>query len=86
MSLRDLLSFNLFLQLMDGVVSYQAFALAAAKLICSGRSDHKLAHPGPRGKRKLRYSSKIKLHLKNRKFIHLYKEVFRLRSLTGKDL
>ena len=29
MSLRDLLSFNLFLQLTDGVVSYQAFALGA---------------------------------------------------------
>jgi len=41
---------------------------------------------GPRRKVKLCHSSKIKLHLKNRKFIHLYKEVFRLRSLTGKDL
>jgi len=29
MSLRDLLSFNLFLQLTDGVVSYHAFALGA---------------------------------------------------------
>jgi len=29
MSLRDLLSLNLFLQLTDGVVSYQAFALGA---------------------------------------------------------
>ena len=31
MTLRDLLTFNLFLQLMDGVVSYQAFALGAAE-------------------------------------------------------
>ena len=31
MSLRDLLSFNLFLQLTDGLVSYQAFALGAAE-------------------------------------------------------
>jgi len=31
MSLRDLLMFNLFLQLTDGVVSYQAFALGAAE-------------------------------------------------------
>jgi len=29
MRLRDLLTFNLFLQLADGVVSYQAFALGA---------------------------------------------------------
>jgi len=29
MNLRDLLTFNLFLQLTDGVVSYQAFALGA---------------------------------------------------------
>jgi hypothetical protein len=29
MSLRDLLTFNLFLQLIDGLVSYQAFALGA---------------------------------------------------------
>jgi hypothetical protein len=29
MSLRDLLSFNLFLQLTDGLLSYQAFALGA---------------------------------------------------------
>jgi low affinity Fe/Cu permease len=29
MRLRDLLTFNLFLQLTDGVVSYQAFALGA---------------------------------------------------------
>ena len=29
MSLRDLLTFNLFLQLTDGVVSYQAFVLGA---------------------------------------------------------
>jgi hypothetical protein len=29
MSLRDLLSFNLFLQLTDGLVSYQSFALGA---------------------------------------------------------
>ena len=29
MSLTDLLSFNLFLQLTDGVISYQAFALGA---------------------------------------------------------
>jgi hypothetical protein len=31
MSLRDLLTFNLFLQLTDGLVSYQAFALGAAE-------------------------------------------------------
>jgi len=31
MSLRDLLSLNLFLQLTDGVVSYQAFALGAVE-------------------------------------------------------
>lgn len=31
MSLRDLLTFNLFLQLTDGFVSYQAFALGAAE-------------------------------------------------------
>ena len=31
MSLRDLLTFNLFLQLIDGLVSYQAFALGAAE-------------------------------------------------------
>jgi Domain of unknown function (DUF5658) len=31
MSLRDLLTFNLFLQFTDGVVSYQAFALGAAE-------------------------------------------------------
>ena len=31
MSVRDLLSFNLFLQLTDGLVSYQAFALGAAE-------------------------------------------------------
>ena len=31
MSLRDLLTFNLFLQLTDGAVSYQAFALGAAE-------------------------------------------------------
>ena len=31
MNLRDLLTFNLFLQLMDGLVSYQAFALGAAE-------------------------------------------------------
>src|SRR5215470_14945274 len=31
MSLRDLLSFNLFLQFTDGLVSYQAFALGAAE-------------------------------------------------------
>ena len=31
MSLRDLLSFNLFLQLTDGLVSYQAFALGAVE-------------------------------------------------------
>ena len=29
MRIRDLLTFNLFLQLTDGVVSYQAFALGA---------------------------------------------------------
>jgi hypothetical protein len=29
MNLRDLLTFNLFLQLTDGVISYQAFALGA---------------------------------------------------------
>jgi hypothetical protein len=29
MSLRDLLSFNLFLQFTDGLISYQAFALGA---------------------------------------------------------
>jgi uncharacterized protein DUF5658 len=31
MSVRDLLTFNLFLQLTDGLVSYQAFALGAAE-------------------------------------------------------
>ena len=31
MSLRDLLSFNLFLQFTDGLVSYQAFALGAVE-------------------------------------------------------
>ena len=31
MSLRDLLTFNLFLQFTDGLVSYQAFALGAAE-------------------------------------------------------
>lgn len=31
MSARDLLTFNLFLQLTDGLVSYQAFALGAAE-------------------------------------------------------
>ena len=31
MSLRDLLSVNLFLQLTDGLVSYQSFALGAAE-------------------------------------------------------
>jgi uncharacterized protein DUF5658 len=31
MNLRDLLTFNLFLQLTDGLVSYQAFALGAAE-------------------------------------------------------
>jgi hypothetical protein len=31
MSLRDLLSFNLFLQLMDGPVSYQSFVLGAVE-------------------------------------------------------
>ncbi len=31
MSLRDLLTFNLFLQLTDGLVSYQAFVLGAAE-------------------------------------------------------
>ena len=31
MSAKDLLTFNLFLQLIDGVVSYQAFALGAAE-------------------------------------------------------
>src|SRR5262249_35617789 len=31
MSLRDLLTFNLFLQVTDGVVSYQDFALGAAE-------------------------------------------------------
>jgi Domain of unknown function (DUF5658) len=31
MSLRDLVTFNLFLQLTDGLVSYQAFALGAAE-------------------------------------------------------
>jgi hypothetical protein len=31
MSVRDLLTFNLFLQLIDGLVSYQAFALGAAE-------------------------------------------------------
>jgi hypothetical protein len=31
MSLRDLLSFNLFLQFTDGLVSYQAFTLGAAE-------------------------------------------------------
>jgi Domain of unknown function (DUF5658) len=31
MNLRDLLSFNLFLQFTDGLVSYQAFALGAAE-------------------------------------------------------
>jgi hypothetical protein len=31
MSLRDLLTFNLFLQVTDGLVSYQAFALGAAE-------------------------------------------------------
>jgi hypothetical protein len=31
MSIRDLLTFNLFLQLTDGLVSYQAFALGAAE-------------------------------------------------------
>jgi Domain of unknown function (DUF5658) len=31
MSLRDLLTFNLFLQLTDGLVSYQSFALGAAE-------------------------------------------------------
>ena len=31
MSVRDLLTFNLFLQLMDGLVSYQSFALGAAE-------------------------------------------------------
>ena len=31
MSVRDLLTFNLFLQFTDGLVSYQAFALGAAE-------------------------------------------------------
>jgi hypothetical protein len=31
MSVRDLLTFNLFLQLTDGLISYQAFALGAAE-------------------------------------------------------
>jgi len=31
MSVRDLLTFNLFLQVTDGLVSYQAFALGAAE-------------------------------------------------------
>jgi len=31
MNLRELLTFNLFLQLTDGVLSYQAFALGAAE-------------------------------------------------------
>jgi protein-S-isoprenylcysteine O-methyltransferase Ste14 len=31
MSVRDLLTFNLFLQLTDGLVSYQAFALGAVE-------------------------------------------------------
>ena len=31
MSLRDLLSFNLFLQLTDGLVSYQSFVLGAVE-------------------------------------------------------
>lgn len=31
MRLRDLLTFNLFLQFTDGVISYQAFALGAMK-------------------------------------------------------
>jgi hypothetical protein len=31
MSVRDLLTFNLFLQFIDGLVSYQAFALGAAE-------------------------------------------------------
>jgi Domain of unknown function (DUF5658) len=31
MTVRDLLTFNLFLQLTDGLVSYQAFALGAAE-------------------------------------------------------
>jgi hypothetical protein len=31
MSVRDLLTFNLFLQLTDGLVSYQSFALGAAE-------------------------------------------------------
>ena len=31
MSVRDLLTFNLFLQFADGLVSYQAFALGAAE-------------------------------------------------------
>ena len=31
MSLRDLLSFNIFLQLMDGLVSYQSFVLGAVE-------------------------------------------------------
>jgi hypothetical protein len=31
MSLRDLLSFNLFLQFMDGLVSYQSFVLGAVE-------------------------------------------------------
>jgi hypothetical protein len=31
MSVRDLLTFNLFLQLTDGLVSYQAFALGATE-------------------------------------------------------
>jgi hypothetical protein len=30
MSVRDLLTFNLFLQFSDGIISYQAFALGAA--------------------------------------------------------
>jgi hypothetical protein len=31
MNLRDLLTFNLFLQFTDGLVSYQAFTLGAAE-------------------------------------------------------
>jgi hypothetical protein len=45
MSVRDLLTFNFFLQFADGLVSYQAFALGAAEAQSrSGRCNGKLGH------------------------------------------
>jgi hypothetical protein len=45
MSVRDLLTFNFFLQFADGLVSYQAFALGAGRSQSrSGRCNGKLGH------------------------------------------